>query len=369
MAKSFMALGLMAAGATAAALLIIGHPHAQTREAASPALGQAGAAEPMAANSPTLAKAPPPLAGDWSVPNPDRLPNDDWGKTVRYGRDLITRTYALIGPEAADGGHRYAGNNLSCESCHLEAGTKQFGLPFQGVFADFPNYRARSGTVGTIEDRINGCMARSMNGRALPLDSPEMTAIVAYLKFLSTGRPVGAPTLGRGPGRMPELTRAADPVRGKVVYAQTCAACHGGNGEGQRAGRVGDARGYSVPPLWGDDSFNDGAGMNRLISAADFIHGNMPSGTSWRQPVLSVQDSWDVAAYVLSQPRPRKDHLERDFPVRTQKPVDAAYGPYADGFGAAQHKYGPFQPIREKLAALKAAAIAPHSDHQEGNRP
>jgi len=124
-----------------------------------------------------------------------------------------------------------------------------------------------------------------------------------------------------------------------------------------------------VPPLWGDDSFNDGAGMSRLISAADFIHGNMPSGTSWRQPVLSVQDSWDVAAYVLSQPRPRKDHLERDFPVRTQKPVDAAYGPYADGFGAAQHKYGPFQPIREKLAALKAAAIASHSDHQGGNRP
>ena len=53
------------------------------------------------------------------------------------------------------------GNNLACESCHLEAGTKKFGLPFQGVYADFPNYRARSGAVGTIEGRLNACMTRS----------------------------------------------------------------------------------------------------------------------------------------------------------------------------------------------------------------
>jgi cytochrome c len=215
---------------------------------------------------------------------------------------LITTTYALIGPEVADASHRYSGNNLACESCHLVAGTKKFGLPFQGVFADFPNYRARSGAVGTIEGRINGCMTRSMNGRALPLDSPQMTAIVAYLKFLSTGRPVGAPTPGRGPGRMAEMTRAADPMRGKAIYGQTCAACHGENGQGERTGRIGDGGGYSVPPPWGDDSFNDGAGMDRLISAANFIHNNMPVGTTWQQPVLSVEDSWDVAAFVLSQP-------------------------------------------------------------------
>jgi cytochrome c len=172
-----------------------------------------------------------------------KLPDDEWGKTVRYGRDLITKTYALIGPEVSEADRRYSDNNLACASCHLEVGTKQFGLPFQGVYVAFPNYRARSGTVGTIEDRINECMTRSMNGRTLPLDSPEMIAIVAYLKFLSTGRPVGAPTLGRGPGRMAELTRAADPLRGKTVYAQTCAACHGDGGKGQRAGRVGDAQG------------------------------------------------------------------------------------------------------------------------------
>jgi thiosulfate dehydrogenase len=361
MAKSFMTLGFIAAGAATVTLLIIGHPHPQVQEnRAAPEPAKLAAA---ASGPPTgTAAAPPSPPADWTVPNVDTLRNDDWGRTVRYGRDLITKTYALIGPEVAEASHRYAGNNLACESCHLEAGTKKFGLPFQGVYADFPNYRARSGAVGTIEGRINGCMTRSMNGRALPLDSPQMTAIVAYLKFLSTGRSVGAPTPGRGAGRMAEMKRAADPVRGKAIYAQTCAACHGENGQGQRAGRVGDGGGYSIPPLWGDDSFNDGAGMNRLISAANFIQNNMPVGSTWQQPFLSIADSWDVAAFVLSHPRPQKANLDRDFPIRAEKPVDAAYGPYLDGFSREQHKFGPFLPIEEKLAALKAA----NRDHTPG---
>ena len=36
-----------------------------------------------------------------------------------------------------------------------------------------------------------------------------------------------------------------------------------------------------------------------------------------------------------------------------QKPVDAPYGPYADGFSEQQHKYGPFAPIRAELEKLK----------------
>lgn len=289
----------------------------------------------------------------WTVPDIDKLPDDTWGRTVRYGRDLIARTYALIGPEVSDPSRRYAGNNLSCQNCHLEAGTAQFGLPFHGVYADFPNYRARSGTVGTIGDRIQGCMTRSMNGKPLPPEGPEMTAMVAYMKVLSDGRPVGAPTPGRGAGKMPELTRAADPGHGKEVYNQTCAACHGANGQGQRNGPAGDAQGYLFPPLWGNDSFNDGAGMDRLIAAANFVHSNMPKGTTWQEPVLSPEDAWDVAAFVQAQPRPHKVGLEHDFPNRLQKPVDAGYGPYADSFPEQQHRLGPFQPIRGELDKIR----------------
>jgi thiosulfate dehydrogenase len=295
-----------------------------------------------------------PQGTNWTVPDVDKLPDDDWGRTVRYGRDLIAKTSSLIGPEVSDPSHRFAGNNLNCQSCHVEAGTKEFGLSFQGVFADFPNYRARSGAVGTIEDRIQGCMTRSMNGKQLPPNDAVLTAMVAYMKFLSTGRPVGVPTIGRGPGKMPELTRAADPARGRTVYAQNCAACHGDRGQGQRAGAIGDAQGYAIPPLWGPDSFNDGAGMARLTNAANFVHDNMPDGTTWKQPALSVEESWDVAAFVESQPRPHKPQLERDFPNRFQKPVDASYGPYADDFSPSQHKFGPFQPIRDLIGKLKA---------------
>jgi thiosulfate dehydrogenase len=269
------------------------------------------------------------------------------------GRDLTVVTYAHLGPEIAEVGKRYAGNNLSCQSCHLDAGTKKFGLPFVGVFGDFPQYRSREGEVGTIEDRVNGCMTRSMNGRALPLDSPEMKAFVAYIKFVSVGRPVGGKTEGRGSGNIPELTRAADVEHGREVYAQTCAACHQADGQGVRKGVVGDAQGYQFPPLWGPDSFNDGAGMNRLISAANFVHSNMPLGSTFDAPALSPEDAWDVMAFVQSQPRPAKAGLDKDFPNRPQKPVDAGYGPYIDGFSQEQHKLGPFQPIRDKIKTMK----------------
>ncbi len=119
-----------------------------------------------------------------------------------------------------------------------------------------------------------------------------------------------------------------------------------------------------MPPLWGSDSFNDGAGMARLITAANFIHFNMPHGADYLNPQLSVADAWDIAAYMISQPRPHKAGLDKDFPDLLRKPVDAPYGPYADGFSTDQHKYGPFAPIRAELARLKEqkpGAMTPRS--------
>jgi len=291
----------------------------------------------------------------WTVPDIDKLPDDATGRLVRNGRDLVSKTSSLIGPEVADAGKRFSGNNLDCQSCHISAGTQQFGLPLIGVYANFPAYAARIGRIETIEERIQNCMERSMNGKPLPPDGPEMTALVAYLRFLSTGHPAGVAIEGRGSGNMPELDRAADPQKGRQVYATMCAACHGTNGQGQRNGKVGDAKGYMFPPLWGADSYNDGAGMHRLITSANFIHSNMPAGTTWKQPALSPADAWDVAAYINSQSRPVLANLDRDYPNKLEKPVDAPYGPYADGFSTEQHKLGPFAPIKAAIAKLKGA--------------
>jgi thiosulfate dehydrogenase len=290
----------------------------------------------------------------WTVPEVGALPNDAYGQMVRRGRDLITATYAHIGPEVPDPSKRYAGNNLACTNCHLSAGTKKFGLPLFGLYWEFPQYDRRTGEQISLEDRLNSCMTRSMNGRPLPPEAPEMQAMVGYIRFLTTGVPPGQTVPGHGAGKMPELARAADPARGKDVYVRACSFCHGPNGQGIRRSLPSTDLGYMVPPLWGNDSFNDGAGMARLITAANFVHFNMPHGADYLNPQLSPEDAWDVAAYMLSQPRPPKSGLDRDFPDLLTKPVDTPYGPYADHFSAQQHKYGPFGPIRNAVDRLKA---------------
>ena len=286
----------------------------------------------------------------WTPPDIHTVGDDAFGKMVKYGYALVTDTANQIGPGAADPAFHYSGNNLTCQSCHLKAGTQAYAMPLTGVWGQFPQYRGREGEVGTLEDRINGCLDRSMNGRALPLASREMKAYLAYMKWLSTDIPDGAKLVGSGTLSVKEPARAADPAHGKQVYTQVCAACHGADGQGQRRADGG----YQFPPLWGPDSYNDGAGMARLLGAAAFIKNNMPFGTTHAAPVLSDDDAYDVAAFVNAADRPQKADLQKDFPIRLQKPVDTAYGPYADDFSPQQHKLGPFDPIRAKVKELAA---------------
>ncbi|HEY2526648.1 MAG TPA: c-type cytochrome [Xanthobacteraceae bacterium] len=254
-----------------------------------------------------------------------------------------------MGPAVSDAPKRLAGNNLSCGNCHLKAGTQPYAMPMIGVWGQFPQYRAREGGVVRLEERINGCMQRSMHGRALSLDSREMKAFSAYMRWLSEGVPDGAKLLGAGTLQIKEPTRAADPGRGAEVYAQVCAACHGADGLGQRAE---NRLGYQFPPLWGPDSYNNGAGMSRLLTAAAYALHNMPLGTRFDVPVLTDEQAYDVAGYIVRQDRPKKENLDEDFPTRLQKPIDTPYGPYVDGFSARQHTLGPFDPIRARVKTL-----------------
>ena len=290
----------------------------------------------------------------WDIPEIDQLPDNDYGQLIRYGRSVLIATPSHIGPDAADPAMRFAGNNLACANCHLNAGTKKFGLPLVAAYVDYPEYSARGGATSTIEERLDGCMTRSLNGSVLPRDSRPMLALVAYLKLLSTSLPPQAKIEGAGSGGIADLDRAADPVRGAAVYQQKCAYCHGDNGLGVRRNVADASFGYGVPPLWGPDSFNDGAGMNRLTTIASFVHMNMPNGTSWVMPQLTVEESWDVGAYVVAQPRPQRAGFDQDFPNLLLKPADTPYGPYADSFPLAQHKFGPFPPIRAEIARMKA---------------
>lgn len=313
--------------------------HAQTPGASPPA-------------APATATPPKASLLERPAPSVDSLPDDEYGRLARYGHELSTRTFAYIGPEVKNRNLRYTGNNLACTSCHQENATKPFAMPWVGVTATFPQYRGRENVVSTVEERVNGCMERSMNGKPLPLDSREMKAFVTYIHFLSRGIPVGAQVEGSGTKSIPAPDRRANMAAGEAVFKDKCVVCHGENGAGRRNGAKGDAQGYAFPPLWGPDSFNNGAGLNRLLTTMRFLKQNMPLGASHKATVLSDDEAYDVAAYVLSKPRPIKANLAADFPARWNKPIDAAFPPYVDGMPADQHKYGPFQPLADKAREL-----------------
>jgi thiosulfate dehydrogenase len=163
-------------------------------------------------------------------------------------------------------------------------------------------------------------------------------------------RPVGTGT------KMPQLlNRAADPQGGKNVFINNCQRCHGENGQGVLSA---DGTSYTYPPLWGDHSFNVSAGLYRLSSLAGFIKNNMPyEEATWKNPKLSDEEAWDVAAYIASQPRPVK-FFSYDWRDISKKPFDHPFGPYADGFSEQQHKYGPFKPIKKADSELAKQTAA-----------
>jgi thiosulfate dehydrogenase len=157
----------------------------------------------------------------------------------------------------------------------------------------------RSGAVVPIEDRINYCFTRSLAGSKLPADSREMQDIVAYLAFISKGVPNGEHIRGEGMAKMPALV--GDSSRGRALFTDNCARCHGNNGSGMGP----------IPALWGPQSFSIGASMARQERAASFIRYNMPFD---RPGSLTDQQAYDIAAYVTSMPRPDSPGKENDWP-------------------------------------------------------
>jgi thiosulfate dehydrogenase len=264
--------------------------------------------------------------------------------TEEYGRRLIAHTAELLGPDQPNPDLRYISSRLNCGSCHLATGTEPGTLTLLQTDEHYPRFSGRAGGMTDIEDRINECMQRSMNGRPLPMDSPEMIAIASYLRSLGAQYQASGASqrTAQEPPPFKAPRRAADLKNGETVFGTRCRICHGADGEGLAAS-ADRRKGYLFPPLWGAESFNDGAGLHRVLTAARFIKARMPLG----EPTLSDDEAFDVAAFINSKPRPKMSDLEDDYPDRSLKPVDNPYGPFADNFPLEQHRFGPFQPIEE----------------------
>lgn len=280
--------------------------------------------------------------GTWDVPDIDTCTDSE----VAYGRVLVTNTSHFYGP---NGSISTTANGMDCQSCHQVAGTDFLGNNYSAVASMYPQVRARTGKTETIEYRISDCFQRSLNATPPAVESREMKALVAYMKWLGNAVPKGSIPKGAGIIEISYMTKPADPGRGKKVYRRYCSACHGEQGQGipqlvsdapqQKLQSV-----YLYPPLWGPHSYTKGAGMYRISRLAGFIKTNMPNGVTFEDPALTDEQAWDVAAFINSQPRPDFD-VRNDWPDISKKPIDYPFGPYADSFPESQHKFGPYGPI------------------------
>lgn len=219
----------------------------------------------------------------------DTYPPGELGRIVRLGETLVreTNTHPLT--------RSYVGNELRCTSCHLDAGRDLKAASFIGVASVYPAYSPRESAVITLEDRILNCFIRSQNGKRPPNGGRASVAIAAYITWLSKDVPIRMnPKAPLGPNSLrplAELDVEPDVERGKSLYTERCSACHSDDGRG----------GSDGPPVWGDQSFNDGAGLSKIPKMASWLKVAMPPG----EADLTVQEAFDLATYVNSHPRPR----------------------------------------------------------------
>ena len=288
--------------------------------------------------------ADPPIL--WQPPDSSLIRLSSNADLVLYGKELVVHTARYLGPK---GKVTQISNCMNCQNCHLKAGTQPFGNNYAAVASTYPKFRGRSGSVESMEKRINDCIERSLNGQRLKEDSREIRAIMAWFRWVGSAVPKDSVPPGTGLTSLQLLDRAADPIRGKAVYERHCVVCHGREGAGIKHR---DSLEWTYPPLAGPNSYNTGAGLFRISRFAGFVKSNMPFGTTYDRPLLSDEEAWDVAAYINSLPRPVV-HFHQDWPDIAKKPFDHPFGPYADSFSETRHKYGPFADLLSKQPTAK----------------
>ncbi len=226
------------------------------------------------------------------TPDTSKIPNDQFGEMVRYGRELMLNTAYYIGPDGTAG--HYLHNKMNCTNCHQDAGTKPFSLNLLKSHQAYPQYRARENKVISLAERVNNCIMRPHSGVPLPLDSREMLAFLSYLKWINQSLPDSVRGLHNLSIQFPQ--RGADPAKGELLYMKHCQRCHAGNGQGTWKA---DSTGYTYPPLWGELAYQPGSSMHRVIMQAKWLKGNMPYDLAkWDKPVLSDEECLDVAAFI-----------------------------------------------------------------------
>ena len=268
----------------------------------------------------------------WDFPrNPltdSTLDESKLSNEIRWGFRSFTNT-----PGEAE---RFTPSKISCHNCHPNGGQRERSLPLVGVAGMFPEYNRRSGRLYTLGDRIVDCFLRSENATGMieadggqraddehaDVPSPasrEVLAVSAYLTWLARGYEVGKNPPWRGQNVIAASKvipiEQLDTNRGEALFVERCTSCHGADGQGVA---VGDKK---PGPLWGPDSWNDGAGAARVYTLAGIIRYSMP----YLDPgALTDEEAQQVAMFINAKPRPAYPFKSQDY--RTEKlPVDSVY--------------------------------------------
>jgi thiosulfate dehydrogenase len=260
----------------------------------------------------------------WSFPkNPLTDPSLDkspLSNDVRWGFKIFTNT-----PQEAP---EYVAGKMSCNNCHLNGGQRERSLPLVAVSGVFPEYNKRSGRLYSLEDRVVDCFVRSENATGMKMDgalslptpeSKEVIAVSAYITWISRGFEVGKNPPWRGKNvieasKLIPVDRL-DRQKGQAIFMDQCANCHGDEGQGVA---IGDKK---AGPLWGPDSWNDGAGAGRVYTLAGIIRYSMP----YLNPgILTDEQAQEVAAFIDSKPRPEYPYKQQDYRGE-KRPVDSVY--------------------------------------------
>jgi len=279
---------------------------------------------------------------EFGQPNLISLNNDDFDTLVKYGYELMNNTSYYIGPNGKVS--NITKSKMNCSNCHQLAGTKSFSFNLVKSHENYPQYRSRENKVLTLAERVNNCITRPLNGIELKLESKEMLAFLCYLKWINNSFPKNKILRGEKNLNIKFIDRAASPKKGEIVYKIHCERCHQQNGTGLFNH---DSSTYIYPPLWGDNSYQAGSSMHRIIKQAQWLKANMPyDSATWQKPILTDEEALDVAAYVNNdEQNPRKNPKNLDYPNKQKKAIDYGMGPYDDIFSEQQHKFGPYQPI------------------------
>lgn len=264
------------------------------------------------------------------VPDWKDLGEEHFAEAVKRGYSLFVNTQQ-VAPQG------FTNNGLNCVNCHLDGGQKAGAAPMWAAYVSYPAWRGKNKKINTYADRLQGCFMYSMNAKdGTPPNATSETILdlTAYSYWLATNAQVNPKIAGRSFPKVDKPELAPDADRGHAIYQAQCAMCHGEEGEGRQVGER-----YVFPPLWGKDSYNWGAGMHKISTAANFIKANMPLS---RGNTLTDQQAWDVSFYINTHERPQDPRMK------------ASVAETAKAYHASDSQYGQASPSDGHILGSKA---------------